>query len=303
MTTIPQPALDLLCLEITGRCQLACAHCYADSGPTGTDGSMTVADWTDVIDQAADLGVRLVQFIGGEPLLYRALPTLIGHALASGLQAEVYSNLVHVSDAMWQVLAQPGVRLATSFYSDDPIQHTRITGRDTLPRTQANIGKAVRRGIPLRVGLVDLGDGQRVEQARSLLTDLGVTNLGVDRMRLLGRPALRAGEASELCGRCGDGVAAILPDGTVTPCPLGRWLSAGDVRHVPLRSLLGQVRQITARDIRPVLDAHRPCEPSCNPGCDPGMHDPDSCSPKGRCDPNQPPAPACKPSVSCKPKG
>ncbi len=26
-------------LEITGRCQLRCTHCYADSGPGGTDGA------------------------------------------------------------------------------------------------------------------------------------------------------------------------------------------------------------------------------------------------------------------------
>lgn len=43
--TLPSTALPaetaplrFLWLEITGRCQLACAHCYADSGPTGTHG-------------------------------------------------------------------------------------------------------------------------------------------------------------------------------------------------------------------------------------------------------------------------
>jgi hypothetical protein len=32
--------LSFLWLEITGRCQLACRHCYAESGPRGTHGSM-----------------------------------------------------------------------------------------------------------------------------------------------------------------------------------------------------------------------------------------------------------------------
>lgn len=59
-------SLRFLWLEITGRCQLACRHCYADSGPRGAHGSMTPRDWRRVIDQAVDLGVPLVQFIGGD---------------------------------------------------------------------------------------------------------------------------------------------------------------------------------------------------------------------------------------------
>ncbi|WP_433358805.1 radical SAM protein [Streptosporangium sp. CA-115845] len=85
--------LRFLWLEVSGKCQLTCLHCYANASPQGTDGVMTPQDWTRVIDEAAALGVRLVQFIGGEPTLYRPLPDLIGHALAAGVQVEVYSNL------------------------------------------------------------------------------------------------------------------------------------------------------------------------------------------------------------------
>jgi MoaA/NifB/PqqE/SkfB family radical SAM enzyme len=53
----PMPSLDFLWLEITGRCQLACEHCYASSGPSGTHGTMATADWKRTIDQAVDLGV------------------------------------------------------------------------------------------------------------------------------------------------------------------------------------------------------------------------------------------------------
>jgi uncharacterized radical SAM superfamily Fe-S cluster-containing enzyme len=42
----------LLWLEVTGRCQLMCVHCYAASGPDGDQGDMTVADWCAVIEQA-----------------------------------------------------------------------------------------------------------------------------------------------------------------------------------------------------------------------------------------------------------
>ncbi|WP_240196850.1 radical SAM protein [Nonomuraea lactucae] len=307
--SIPQPALHFLWLEITGKCQLKCTHCYAKSGPEGTHGSMTTADWTVVIDQAASLGVSMVQFIGGEPTLHPALPALVDHALAAGVQVEVYSNLVYVSDALWGTFCQPGVRLATSYYSDDPAQHMTITQRNTLSRIESNIARAVELGIPIRAGIIDLGDDQRVEQASARLADLGVTNMGVDRMRLLGRPARRACDASELCGRCGDGIAAILPDGTLSPCPLSRWLAAGNVTTAALADLTPRVRRLADLHITPALpDACLPpCEPQCNPGCNPGVDQPgggDSCQPKMRCNPNETckPKNPCRPDVSCKPK-
>ena len=51
-TTDQSGRLRFMWLEITGKCQLACGHCYAESGPDGTHGQMTTADWRRVIDQA-----------------------------------------------------------------------------------------------------------------------------------------------------------------------------------------------------------------------------------------------------------
>ncbi|MEA2618560.1 MAG: hypothetical protein QOE72_4343 [Chloroflexota bacterium] len=76
--------LRFLWLEITGRCQLRCRHCYSESGPDRGHGSMRTGDWRRVLDEAADLGVSDVQFIGGEPTLHPDLPELIRHALGGG---------------------------------------------------------------------------------------------------------------------------------------------------------------------------------------------------------------------------
>lgn len=86
-------ALSFLWLEITGKCQLACGHCYADSGPRGTHGVMRTSDWFRVIDEARELRVPATQFIGGEPTLHPHLPKLVERAVASGIEVEIYSNL------------------------------------------------------------------------------------------------------------------------------------------------------------------------------------------------------------------
>jgi MoaA/NifB/PqqE/SkfB family radical SAM enzyme len=136
---------------------------------------MTDEDWLRILDQAADLGAEMVQFIGGEPTLHPALPTLICHALKVGIQVEVFSNLLHLSPALWKVFGRDGVRLACSYYSDEASQHEAVTGRSlSHAKTRANIAEAVARSIPLRVGVIDLGDTQRVRPAIAELESLGV---------------------------------------------------------------------------------------------------------------------------------
>ncbi|MEU1880031.1 radical SAM/SPASM domain-containing protein [Streptosporangium sp. NPDC020072] len=288
--TVPQHAnatgLRFLWLELTGKCQLECVQCYASSSPTGTDGTMTILDWKGVIDQAAALGTRQVQFIGGEPTLHKALPGLIGHALAAKIEVEVYSNLVHIPESLWDTLSQPGVRLATSFYSDDAREHMLITGRNTLARTQDNITTALDRGIPLRAGMVCVLDGQRLDEGQELLQRLGVTQIGIDRMRLLGRPSRGAPDLTELCGACGRGSAAVLPDGSLTPCPMARNMRGGNVLTTPLVDILTGVTWAQALTLVPDPRMGEECEPEKN-SCRPTKQDGRDCPPSEK--------PACSP--------
>jgi uncharacterized radical SAM superfamily Fe-S cluster-containing enzyme len=89
-----QPWLDLLWLEVTGRCNLRCTHCYADSSPdVKLDQGLGPADWIRIIDEAADLGCQRVQFIGGEPMLHPILPSLVAAARARAFEhIEIYTN-------------------------------------------------------------------------------------------------------------------------------------------------------------------------------------------------------------------
>lgn len=267
-----KPGLNVsfLWLELTGRCGLACAHCYAGSSPSGGHGVMTGAGWRSVITQAADLGVAMAQFIGGEPTLHPQFADLLSCAVEAGLAAEVYTNLTHVRDSWWDLFACPRVSLATSYYSDDPGQHDAITGRrGSHARTRANIAEAVRRGIPLRAGIISVREGQRAAQAHADLEALGVTRIGTDRLRHLGRAA-GAGQpdVSELCGNCGRGIAAILPSGDVTPCVMARWLTAGNVRETPLADILSGPAMAAAIAVIPARSRNARNADPCKPDSD-----------------------------------
>jgi MoaA/NifB/PqqE/SkfB family radical SAM enzyme len=268
---LPADAVSFLELEITSFCQLKCTHCYSESGPHGGRGTMTTPDWERVIDQAATLGIGAVQFIGGEPALDPDLPRLIRYALRAGLKVDVYTNLVHVTPELFELFSEPGVSLGTSWYSADPDKHAEVTGsRASYARTRANIIEAVRRGIPVRAGIVEVVAGQDIAQAEAELRAMGVTSMHADRARGVGRAASgREPIISELCGRCGRGRAAIGLDGQVTPCVLGRFLVTGNVREDHLGDILAgeRWRQIVASV--PPAGACVSCQPADSNDCDP----------------------------------
>jgi MoaA/NifB/PqqE/SkfB family radical SAM enzyme len=258
-------------LEVTDRCQLTCGHCYAEAGPTKGHGSMIGDDWKRVISEAARIGVTKVQLIGGEPTLHPDFAELVEHALAEGLAVQVYSNLYRVRLEHWALFTRPGVTLATSYYADTDEGHDAVTGRKgSHAATRANIIEAHRRrGIHVKVGIVDVLDGQRVDQARAELEALGITDVHTDRVRGVGNAVKGAGlpSTSALCGRCAKGTAAILSDGTVTPCTIGRFLPAGNVQGMPLERVFAspQWRQVAAS----IPQArHDPCGPDCGPNDD-----------------------------------
>ncbi|MEV0438960.1 radical SAM/SPASM domain-containing protein [Streptomyces spectabilis] len=265
----PVGLLDSLELEITGGCQLTCTHCLSESSPQGTHGAMAPADWKQVIEDAAALEIPGLQLIGGEPTLYPHWVELVDLALSLGRRVEVFSNLFHVAPKWWSVLSREGVTLATSYYSDRADEHDRITTRPgSHARTRANLVEAHRRGIPVRVGILEVFDGQRVAEACTEIEAMGIADVDTDRVRAVGRAAGSAAPSADaLCGRCGRGKAAVLPNGDLALCVLSRFMPCGNVREQRLAELVGSERwwQAVGKVPPPGPTACQPDGSDCNP--------------------------------------
>ncbi|MER6633694.1 radical SAM protein [Streptomyces sp. NPDC000987] len=277
MTIAPEaPAtsapVTFLELEITGKCQLTCPSlCYAKAGPTEGHGSMTGDDWKRLISECPPLGVKKVQFIGGEPTTHPEFEDLVRHALTEGLDVQVYSNLYRVKAVHWELFEHPKVSLATSYYSDVAEEHERVTGRKgSHAATRGNIVQAVSRGIPLQVGIVEVFEGQRVAEARAELLGLGVRTVNTDRVRSVGRAEVHLPSVGDLCGQCAKGRAAVMTDGTVTPCVLGRFRATGNAKTDGLAAVLGgQQWAQTAAGIPRRTAVSAGCTPDDSNDCDP----------------------------------
>ncbi|MGP4014347.1 radical SAM protein [Saccharopolyspora sp. 5N708] len=255
-----------LALELTERCQLSCVHCYADSSPRGGHGAMTGLDWRRVLDDAVEIGVEEVQFIGGEPTLHPECAGLVEYALAAELRVEVFTNLAHVSRSWWSLFRRPGVSVATSYYTDDAASHDAITGqRGSHARTRANIAEAVRRGVRLRGRVVDMGEA---DAARADLEMLGVTDIRVGPVQDIGRAAReQPPTTADLCGRCGQGRAAVNSRGDVLPCVMARWIRLGNVRRTGLQDVLaGRRGAKTVAALRAGFNRRGRRDDTCRPG-------------------------------------
>ncbi len=141
---------------------------------------------------------------------------------------------------------------------------------------------------------VDLADDQRSEQAVTELRELGVTDIGTDRLREVGR-GIREQDASldQLCGHCGEGKVAVAPTGEVWPCVFSRWMPVGNVReHALAEVLTGPTMLATEQQLSDHFGARRApcvpdmCDPQCGPSCDPACSPAGNCRPSGACAPD-----------------
>lgn len=247
-------------LELTDNCDEECVHCFTDSGPAVPHGEMTTADWTATIDQLMGLGLQRVQLIGGEPTRFPGFIEVLDHAVAAGLTVSVFSNLRNIRQEWWPRLARPGVGICVSYYSDDPAEHDRVTTRrGSHTKTRANIVRALGLGMQVKAAITTVFEGQRVYEAKAELEALGVDDVRVDGVRQVGRGGGRC-DVNELCGNCGRSRVAILPDGIVVPCVLGRWLKAGNVRVTPIADIL-----VSPAWTKSLEKIPRPTRPACLP--------------------------------------
>ncbi len=140
----------LIALNLTRRCNLACAHCYLDAG-TRRDGSgaeITTGESKALLDRIAALSTdTLVVLTGGEPLLRPDFHELAAHAAHRGLTVVAGTNGTLLDDAAVRALKKAGVQgVGISVDSLAASYHDRFRGRDgAWAQTMAGI-EACRRG-------------------------------------------------------------------------------------------------------------------------------------------------------------
>ncbi len=196
----PRPMLDFLWIELAAGCNLGCAHCYAGSqNPTllpkaGMDNDpagppLSFDEWDRVLCQAAELGCRAVQFIGGEALLDRRLFALIDRAHIYGYTfIELFTNGTLLTERTVLALARRGVRLAVSLHGTTAEVHDAVVGlAGSFRRTVEGLGRLSQQDVPFRLSGVALRQNQHdVLNLLDLGPALGAVETHIDLVRPMG---------------------------------------------------------------------------------------------------------------------
>ena len=193
-TPPPAPLADLfgrpvhdLRVSVTDRCNLRCRYCMprevfgAEFPFLGRDELLTFEEIALLVRVFVALGVRKVRLTGGEPLLRRDLPQLVGqlHAIDGLEDLALTSNGVLLSTFATQ-LVDAGLRRVTVSLDALDDATFRAVSDTTLPVRSVldGIDAAVRAGLtPVKVNAVlqrGLNDDQ-VEELAGWARDAGVT--------------------------------------------------------------------------------------------------------------------------------
>jgi pyrroloquinoline quinone biosynthesis protein E len=144
-----------LLAELTYRCPLACAYCSNPLNMSDYTDELTTDEWRRVLAEAAELGVLQCHLSGGEPLLRRDLPDIVGYAHELGLYTNLVTSALGLSRRRAEQLRAAGLdHVQVSVQADEPGLSDRIAGTPSFARKIEAMGVVRALGWPLTVNVV-----------------------------------------------------------------------------------------------------------------------------------------------------
>jgi PqqA peptide cyclase len=105
---MPSSPLALIA-EVTHRCPLHCVYCSNPMQLTETQSELSTEQWTNVFQQAGELGMLHAHFTGGEPMARADLTELIAAARGVGLYTNLITSGIGLTEQRLKMLIDAGL--------------------------------------------------------------------------------------------------------------------------------------------------------------------------------------------------
>jgi len=182
--------------EITNQCNLRCVHCFTAAARRPHDELMT-DECRRIIDSLATLGVMMIGWTGGEPLLRSDLEELTECAWNKGIRSNITTNGVLLDRERAQRLIGAGCHtVQISLDGSTPEMNRRIRG--TSDEEFDLIVQAIRtcKALGARVVMASLVGRENLDDARKMI-ELGKREK-VDTIRFCGFTPTGRGKQSSV---------------------------------------------------------------------------------------------------------
>ncbi|MFA6215618.1 MAG: radical SAM protein [Patescibacteria group bacterium] len=136
-------------LDITQKCNLACKHCYKDSGKTAAE-ELTTNEIFSLIDHCRDIGVCFFFIAGGEPTMRADLFKIIKYAKNNDIRVILVSNGVYGQDILDRILETQPLQVRISLEGPEKINDF-IRGKGSYQTAVNSLKYLKENGIDARI--------------------------------------------------------------------------------------------------------------------------------------------------------
>jgi len=167
---------------VTYRCQCKCSHCSAGDHIRNDIEELSTEEAKKLIDDGQDLGITILAFTGGEPLLREDIYELISYVDQNKTMPILFTNGLLLTNENVEKLADTGLySLFVSLDSPDLWEHDRLRGVSGLFETALEgIEKMKSKGVFVGISSYATRTGTHrglYKRMHKLAIELGVHNL------------------------------------------------------------------------------------------------------------------------------
>lgn len=159
-------------LEVTARCNNDCRHCYINL-PAGDraalESELTVAEITEIAEQAVKLGAVWCLITGGEPMLRPDFTELYLALKRKGLLVSLFTNATLISEEHVRLFKKyPPRDIEVTVYGVTSKTYERVTRRsDTFDKFMRGLNRLMEGGVRLRLKAMAIQSNLHEEAAIS----------------------------------------------------------------------------------------------------------------------------------------
>ena len=173
-----ESGLESIIWIVTGRCNLNCRHCYAapyrSEAELGKDAALRLAK------EIAEVGVKYINFTGGEPLLRKDIFDLLKFCTDLGIDVSVFTNMILVDEEVARKLAKLEIYALTSLDGHNKGVFELIRGRGTWERFLKGLSYARKAGVETHINIsVTELNWMYVDEMISKAVELGASSISL----------------------------------------------------------------------------------------------------------------------------
>ncbi|MBO8160861.1 MAG: radical SAM protein [Thermosipho sp. (in: Bacteria)] len=131
---------EIVEFELTTACNYSCIHCYCNAGKRSIS-ELTTDEAKKVIKDLYDAGVKIIDFIGGEPLIRKDIFELIAYGKKLGITMMINTNASLASKEVVSRLKDVDPELLVGVSLDGHVKeiHEFVRGSGTFEKTMKGL--------------------------------------------------------------------------------------------------------------------------------------------------------------------